>query len=325
MSLIIDSVSKRFGSVTALSDVSLRIQEGTLTTLLGPSGCGKTTLLRAIAGFEVLDSGRIHLGGRDVTDVPAGKRNVGFVFQHYALFPHLTVAENIAFPLRVRKASKGEVGSRVDELLALVQLEGYGGRRPHQLSGGQRQRIALARALAPKPGYLLLDEPFGALDLHVRRGLRRSLRELHERTRVTTLLVTHDADEALEISDNIAVLRAGRVLQTGDPQTIYNHPADAFVMRFLGEVNALAGTSSSVFVRPGDFRIENRPFAESLSAAVERRQDFGGRTQLHLTFADGQRATAELERAHASKLAIETGTTVYVEPTRFLAFNGASS
>jgi len=322
MSIVVENASKSFGALHALKDVALNVERGSLTALLGPSGCGKTTLLRSIAGFETLDRGRILANGHDITALPIAKRGIGFVFQHYALFPHLTVAQNVAFSLKVRNVSKERRTSRVNELLALVQLDGYGARRPHELSGGQRQRIALARALAAEPSILLLDEPFGALDLHVRRDLRRWLRELHDRTGTTTLLVTHDADEAMEIADHLIVLRDGAVQQHGTPRSVYGQPSNAFVMHFLGDVNTVHGSGSSIHVRPGDFRLETRPFGEALPARVERVRDLGARTQLDLVLPDLQRVTAELASGRATAISASPGATLYLEAIRFHSFAG---
>jgi sulfate transport system ATP-binding protein len=325
MSVVVRGISKSFGTVRALDNVDLTIERGTLAALLGPSGCGKTTLLRTIAGFERPDTGRVVLDGEDVTQRPLGKRDVGFVFQNYALFPHQTVAQNIAFPLSVRKRPSREMRERVASLLDLVQLAGYEDRRPHELSGGQRQRVALARALASEPSILLLDEPFGALDARVRKDLRRWLRALHERTHVTTLLVTHDAEEAMEIADRIAVLRDGCVQQEGTPPRIYGQPTNPFVMEFFGDVNQVRSDYATIYVRPGDFRIESRHFGHANAAAVERVHAVGPRTQLDLVLTDGQRVTAELDDARASQLGPELGMTVYLEATRFRSFDGANA
>jgi len=256
------NIRKTFGSYTALSGVDLHVQSGRLVALLGPSGSGKTTLLRIIAGLEYPDpgSGRIHFHGEDVTDVPAGKRRVGFVFQHYALFRHMTVFENVAFGLRVRRRrdrpSKPDIAERVNRLLKLVQLENHGERYPSQLSGGQRQRIALARALAVEPKVLLLDEPFGALDAKVRKELRRWLRKLHEEVHLTTIFVTHDQEEALEIADEVVIMNQAKVEQVGTPQQVYDRPASPFVYQFLGNVNvfreqSLALAGNGIYSRPG--------------------------------------------------------------------------
>jgi sulfate transport system ATP-binding protein len=325
MSIVVQGLDKSFGAFRALTGVDLRVERGSLATLLGPSGCGKSTLLRAIAGFEPVDTGRVILDDRDVTDLPLRERNVGFVFQNYALFPHQTVAQNIGFALSVRKKPASEVRARVAELLELVQLEGFEKRRPHELSGGQRQRVALARALAANPSILLLDEPFAALDLQVRKDLRRWLRALHERTHVTTVLVTHDADEAMEIADRIVVLRDGVVQQQAAPRHMFAEPANSFVMGFFGEVNALRARSTTIYVRPGDFRVENRPFGEASSAAIVRVLDVGPRTHLELALTDGQRIVAELDRATATRVVPAPGMTVFLEPTRFHAFEGVHS
>jgi len=245
MSVAAQQIRKTFGSFVALDGVNLNVERGKLVALLGPSGSGKTSLLRIIAGLEYADegSGRILFHGDDVTDVPAGKRKVGFVFQHYALFRHMTVTENIAFGLKVRsrkeRPARGEIAERVRKLLKLVQLESYGSRYPHQLSGGQRQRIALARALAVEPKVLLLDEPFGALDAKVRKELRRWLRQFHDEIGLTTIFVTHDQEEALEIADQVVIMNNGRIEQVGTPAEVYDHPATPFVYQFLGNVNVL--------------------------------------------------------------------------------------
>ena len=241
MSITVRDVSKRFGDFVALDHVSLEVPGSGLVALLGPSGSGKTTLLRVIAGLEVPDEGSVLYGEDDVTDMPARQRNLGFVFQHYALFRHMSVFENVAFALRVRSWPEERVRQRVNELLHLVRLEGFGARQPSELSGGQRQRVALARALAAQPKVLLLDEPFGALDAQVRQELRQWLRRLHEEIRVTTILVTHDQEEAFTVADRVVILRGGRVEQIGSPQEVVEHPASAFVTDFLGEVNGFPG------------------------------------------------------------------------------------
>jgi sulfate transport system ATP-binding protein len=293
MSVAAQQIRKTFGSFTALDGVNLNVERGKLVALLGPSGSGKTTLLRIIAGLEYADpgSGRILFHGEDVTDVPAGKRRVGFVFQHYALFRHMTVFENIAFGLKVRKLkdrpSSAEIGERVRKLLKLVQLESYGGRYPHQLSGGQRQRIALARALAVEPKVLLLDEPFGALDAKVRKELRRWLRQFHDEIGLTTIFVTHDQEEALEIADQVVIMNNARVEQVGTPQEVYDRPASPFVYQFLGNVNVLktqalaaAGVPAAqaagmqadgrVYVRPHDVEVAPYDADQPGIAAVVR-------------------------------------------------------
>ncbi|MFH6687848.1 sulfate ABC transporter ATP-binding protein [Cellulosimicrobium funkei] len=255
MSIEIRNVRKTFGDFVALDDVSVSVPTGRLTALLGPSGGGKSTLLRVVAGLEVPDSGQVEIEGRDATNLPARRRNVGFVFQHYAAFKHLSVARNVAFGLEIRRTPKAEIAERVDELLRLVHLESFAHRLPSQLSGGQRQRMALARALAIRPSVLLLDEPFGALDAKVRKELRDWLRRLHDEIPVTTVFVTHDQEEALEVADEIVVVNEGRIEQVGTPDDLYDRPANDFVMGFLGPVTRLGG----VLVRPHDVHVEVLP------------------------------------------------------------------
>ena len=247
--------NKHYGDFAALDNVSLTVPAGSLTALLGPSGSGKSTLLRAIAGLDPLDSGSITIGDRDVTGISPQERDIGFVFQHYAAFKHMTVRDNVGFGLRIRKRPKPEIATRVDELLEIVGLAGFQERYPAQLSGGQRQRMALARALAVDPKVLLLDEPFGALDAKVRADLRSWLRRLHEEVHVTTVLVTHDQDEALDVADRIAVLNKGRIEQVGQPDDLYDHPVNEFVMSFLGSVSDVGG----ILVRPHDIRLGRTP------------------------------------------------------------------
>jgi sulfate transport system ATP-binding protein len=320
MSIALEGISKRFGEKSALQDITQTFDAGSLTALVGPSGCGKTTLLRVIAGLERPDTGRILFDDVDVTDAPLGERHVGFVYQQYALFPHLSVADNIGFGLSVRKKSRLDVGTRVTELLELVRLSGYERRLPRELSGGERQRVALARALASEPTLLLLDEPFAALDVHVRKDLRRWLRDLHERVHVTTVLVTHDADEAMEIADQLVVMRAGRVQQSGTPLSVYEEPANAFVMQFIGGANVVQGTSSEVYIRPRDLRIDARPFGDAFSGVVDRIVDLGNRSQLEIRLPDGQHITADLDVARARELALDRGHTVWIEATRVREF-----
>src|SRR3712207_6497758 len=253
MSIEISDVSKRFGDFVALEDINLTIPTGQLTALLGPSGGGKSTLLRIIAGLEDCDTGSVTIEGVEATHLPARKRNVGFVFQHYAAFKHMSVAKNIAFGLEIRKRPKPEVKAKVEELLELVHLSQFGHRLPAQLSGGQRQRMALARALAVEPKVLLLDEPFGALDAKVRKELRDWLRRLHDEVHVTTVFVTHDQEEALEVADQIVVINDGRVEQIGTPDELYDQPANDFVMSFLGPVTTLGG----LLVRPHDIDLSS--------------------------------------------------------------------
>ena len=252
MAIAVEKVSKRFGDFIALDDVSLAVPDGSLTALLGPSGSGKSTLLRIIAGLETPDEGDVSIDGEDATGMPPQGRGVGFVFQHYAAFKHMRVRDNVAFALKIRKRPRAEIRERVGELLRLVQLEGFADRYPAHLSGGQRQRMALARALAAEPRVLLLDEPFGALDARVRKDLRARLRRLHEEVPVTTVLVTHDQEEAMDVADRVAVMNEGRPEQTGKPRDLYEHPANEFVMRFVGPVNEL----DDGFVRPHDVQIQ---------------------------------------------------------------------
>jgi sulfate transport system ATP-binding protein len=317
----LSGVTKSFGAVRALDGVSLAIPSGTLAAVLGPSGCGKSTLLRAIAGFEEIDAGTVSLGNRDITATPLRDRNIGFVFQNYALFPHLTVERNIAFPLDVRKTQRDSIRARVRELLDLVQLAGYQKRYPHELSGGQRQRIALARALAANPAVLLLDEPFAALDMHVRRDLRTWLRELHQAVHVTTLLVTHDADEAMEIADRLVLLDAGRVEQVGSPLELYHDPASPFVMNFLGPANALAIDGAIRYVRPHDVRVCMEPFANSQPARVTRIIELGSRTRLELNVSGDVTVNAEIGVPFDGLAGIGHGDTVYFSPVDERSFS----
>ncbi len=246
MKIRLDHVVKTFNTFRAVRDVSLDIESGELVALLGPSGSGKTTILRMVAGLEFVDSGSIHFGAQDATDIPVRDRGVGFVFQHYALFPHMTIGENIAFGMKVSKTRRtsAEIKARVEELLTLVQLKGLSDRFPAQISGGQRQRVALARALAVDPKVLLLDEPFGALDANVRRDLRRWLREIHKTLGITTLFVTHDQEEALDLADRVVILNGGKIVQNGTPEEVCRNPENAFVMKFLGDTNRLSATVS---------------------------------------------------------------------------------
>ncbi len=303
MSIEVRNVSKRFGSFQALEDVSLDVEGGALTALLGPSGSGKSTLLRIIAGLEFPDSGEIRLAGEDATPLTTQQRGVGFVFQHYAAFKHMSVRENVAFGLKVRKRPKDEVRSRVDELLELVQLQGFGDRFPAQLSGGQRQRMALARALAPEPKVLLLDEPFGALDARVRAELRVWLRRLHDETHTTTVFVTHDQEEAMDVADSVVVMNRGRVEQVAGPRELYDSPANEFVMSFVGQATRL----DDAWVRPHDFELVLAPNGSTREAQVERVVHLGFEVRAELVRDDAQR---ELER----------GQIVYVRPTHTTTF-----
>ncbi len=310
MRIAVDAVSKRFGAFSALRDVTLEVPEGSLTALLGPSGSGKSTLLRIIAGLETPDAGAISIAGNDVTAARPQERGIGFVFQHYAAFAHMTVRENVAFGLRIRKRPRELVRQRVDELLALVGLTTWAEQRPHQLSGGQRQRMALARALAVEPRVLLLDEPFGALDATVRAELRQWLRRLHDEQGVTTVLVTHDQEEAMEVADRIAVMHEGEIEQVGAPKEVYDAPANEFVMGFLGPVSFLGGK----LVRPHDVAVALAPGAGSLEATVERVVHLGFEVRIELALTDGSKARAQLTRAQTAALELERGDIVYVRP-----------
>jgi sulfate transport system ATP-binding protein len=317
MSISIHSISKTFGSYKALEDVSLEVPNGSLTALLGPSGSGKTTLLRIVAGLEFADDGpgKILFHGENVVDVPAGKRHVGFVFQHYALFKHMTVAENIAFGLSVlprrERPSAEEITHRVHELLGLVKLDGLDKRRPHELSGGQRQRVALARALAIKPKVLLLDEPFGALDAQVRKDLRRWLRSFHDEIGLTTLFVTHDQEEALELADQVVVMRNARIEQVGSPQEIFDRPRTPFVYEFLGNVNKLQQPGGKVqYIRPHEievkFAAEFDPREDRL-AVVQHLFSAGPIAALSVRLDDGQFLEVEISRKQLDELALSEG------------------
>ena len=308
MSIEIAGVGKRFGDFVALDDVSLEVESGSLTALLGPSGSGKSTLLRIVAGLEIPDTGNVSIDGADVTAARPQDRGIGFVFQHYAAFTHMTVRQNVAFGLKIRKRPRPEVVERVDELLALVGLTKWADQRPDQLSGGQRQRMALARALAVQPRVLLLDEPFGALDANVRAELRRWLRRLHDEQGVTTVLVTHDQEEAMEVSDTIAVMNAGRIEQVGSPREVYDKPASDFVMSFLGPVSRIEGR----LVRPHDVTVSLEPGADRLEAMVTRVVHLGFEVRVELSLPDGSTARAQLTRAQTDELELARGDIVYV-------------
>jgi len=311
MSIEVRGVTKRFGDFVALDDVSVSLPKGQLTALLGPSGGGKSTLLRIIAGLDTADEGQVLIEGVDATGLPAQKRNVGFVFQHYAVFKHMTVAKNVAFGLEIRKRPKAEVAARVDELLRLVHLSQFAHRMPSQLSGGQRQRMALARALAVEPSVLLLDEPFGALDAKVRKELREWLRRLHDEVHVTTVFVTHDQEEAMEVADSIVVINEGRVEQIGDPDELYDHPANDFVMGFLGEVTTLNG----VTLRPHDIDVSATPsLAGGVQGVVARVARVGFEVRLHVHNEDGTDVPAVVTRSQARRLGVYEGMHVWLTP-----------
>src|SRR5271169_6694801 len=344
MSVEVRNVSKKFGQFTALDGVNLKIESGELVALLGPSGSGKTTLLRIIAGLEFPDHGdaQVLFYGEDVTTIPASQRKAGFAFQHYALFRHLNVFENIAFGLRVRprpvRPSEAEIRARVEKLLKLIQLEPQARRFPSQLSGGQRQRVSLARALAVEPKVLLLDEPFGALDAKVRKELRRWLRKLHDEIHITTLFVTHDQEEALEVADRVAILRDGRIEQIGTPDEIYDHPASPFVYDFLGNVNLFSGRvregsvvigetefaigentgelekSAVAFVRPHDIRVTREQNGPALAAQVVRFNAAGPVANLELKRLDsGENFMVQLSKELFQQLQPKPGEQVFVE------------
>jgi len=312
MSIDVTGVTKRFGDFVALDDVTVSLPTGQLTALLGPSGGGKSTLLRIIAGLDKADSGTVSIEGSEATKLPPQKRNVGFVFQHYAVFKHMTVAKNVAFGLEIRKRPKDEVAHRVDELLRLVHLQQFSHRLPSQLSGGQRQRMALARALAVEPKVLLLDEPFGALDAKVRKELREWLRRLHDEVHVTTVFVTHDQEEAMEVSDEIVVINEGRVEQIGSPDDLYDHPANDFVMGFLGEATTVNGQK----VRPHDVDISVSPIlAGAAQGTISRVLRVGFQVRVNVLTDGGEEVSVELTKSHANALGLEEGLTVWVSPT----------
>ena len=309
-------IVKRFGDFTALDGVSVEVPSGSLTALLGPSGSGKSTLLRVVAGLERPDQGSVLLDGEDVTNVQPQSRGVGFVFQHYAAFKHMTVWENVAFGLRVRRRPKAETRRRVGELLELVQLARLGDRYPAQLSGGQRQRMGLARALAVDPRVLLLDEPFGALDARVRKELREWLRRLHDETRTTTVIVTHDQEEAMEVADRVVVMNAGRIEQVAAPRELYDEPANEFVMSFVGPVNRLG----DAFVRPHDVELLLEPNGTTQEAMVDRIVHLGFEVRAELVRDDGEHLSAQLTREQVEALELRRGQILYVRPIRQKVF-----
>lgn len=332
MSITVSNVSKNFGSFSALHDVSLEIPSGELVALLGPSGCGKTTLLRIIAGLDVPDNGQILFHGDDATHAHARERNVGFVFQHYALFRHMTVFDNVAFGLKVKprkvRLPDAEINKRVHELLNLVQLDWLADRYPPQLSGGQRQRIALARALAVSPKVLLLDEPFGALDAKVRKDLRRWIRRLHDEIHVTSVFVTHDQEEALEVADRIVVMNKGRIEQVGTPDEVYDNPKNPFVFQFLGDVNLFHArteddkernetqakeSAAKIFVRPHDVEILKQPASDGIRAVIRDIRSAGALVRLELQREDtSERVDATINRSDFREQDFLTGHQVYI-------------
>jgi sulfate transport system ATP-binding protein len=321
MGIAVEGACKRFGDFQALDNVSIDVPAGSLTALLGPSGSGKSTLLRAIAGLEELDSGRVVINEEDATAKPAQKREVGFVFQHYAAFKHMTVFGNVAFGLKIRKWDKAQISERVHELLRLVQLDGLAERYPDQLSGGQRQRMALARALAVEPQVLLLDEPFGALDAKVRKDLRSWLRRLHDEMHVTTIFVTHDQEEAMDVAEQLVVMNQGRVEQSGSADDLYDHPANEFVMSFVGEVNRLG----EHFVRPHDIEVAIDREDGSEEAMVKRIVALGFEIRVELLLGDGTEVWAQLTRSELQKLELLEGQIVYLKPGQTKSFSGDPS
>jgi sulfate transport system ATP-binding protein len=309
MAISLRDVHKSFGDFKAVDGVSLDVPEGSLSALLGPSGSGKSTLLRLIAGLEQPDQGEIGIGGQEALAVPPQRRGIGFVFQHYAAFKHMTVRDNVAFGLAVRRRPKAEIRERVDELLGIVGLSGYADRYPSQLSGGQRQRMALARALAVRPRVLLLDEPFGALDANVRAELRTWLRGLHDDLGVTTLIVTHDQEEAMEVADQVVIMRAGRIEQTGAPRDVYRQPVNDWVMRFLGPVSRIG----EHLVRPHEVSLALEPEGDAVEAMVARVIHLGSHVRVELELAGGGQAHAQLTPEKADELELERSDIVYLK------------
>ena len=321
MGISVEGASKSFGDFQALKDVSIEVPDGSLTALLGPSGSGKSTLLRTIAGLETLDAGRVTIGDEDATAKPAQQRGVGFVFQHYAAFKHMTVFGNVAFGLKIRRWRKPQISARVHELLRLVQLDGLADRYPSQLSGGQRQRMALARALAVEPQVLLLDEPFGALDAKVRKDLRTWLRRLHDEMHVTTIFVTHDQEEAMDVAEQLVVMNEGRIEQSGTAGDLYDHPANEFVMSFVGEVNRLG----EHFVRPHDVQVMIDPGERTEEGLVQRIVALGFEVRVELALGNGTEVWAQLTRGELQRLELREGQIVYLRPMQTRSFNGGNA
>ncbi|MBE9167328.1 TOBE-like domain-containing protein [Pleurocapsales cyanobacterium LEGE 06147] len=332
MSIVVERVSKKFGNFQALEDININVESGKLVALLGPSGSGKSTLLRTIAGLEIPDTGSIVINGQDTTYLDIRKRNIGFVFQHYALFKHLTVRQNIAFGLEIRKTPRQAIKRKVDELIELVQLRGLGDRYPNQLSGGQRQRVGLARALAVDPQVLLLDEPFGALDAKVRKELRDWVRRLHDEVHLTSIFVTHDQEEAMAVADEIVVMNHGRIEQIGSPDEVYENPATPFVMSFVGEVNVLrnarsllsnaylSSSSSPVYIRPHDIDIDTFPHPGSVSTMLVRIIPIGWEIQLELQIEENFTIAAQINREQLNQLDLQVGQQVYLKPRNVKSF-----
>jgi len=343
MSIVVNNLTKRFNGFTAVDNVSFKVETGELVAILGPSGSGKSTLLRIIAGLEIPDTGEIHLTGKETTLSTPQERNVGFVFQHYALFKHISLYENIAFALKVRKASKAEIEKRVNELLELVQLKGLEKRYPSQISGGQRQRVAVARALAAQPRVLLLDEPFGALDAKVREELRKWILQLHEQTHVTTLFVTHDQHEALEIADKILVMNKGRIEQEGTPLDIFDKPATPFVAEFVGENNFIEaevvephlvrwgpfnfpvngeaiGQKILIYFRPNDVYVSSSPEPLNIRGKVVKIRFKGPVMELHLDLGEGKIIVAHVPKGVSISSGFREGSDLYILITEYHAF-----
>ena len=331
MSILVQDISKRFGDFQAVDRVSLAVESDSLVALLGPSGSGKSTLLRIMAGLETPDCGQVWIENEDATYRSVQERQIGFVFQHYALFKHLTIRQNIGFGLNIRKVPKSQVKQKVDELLELIQLRGLGDRYPSQLSGGQRQRVALARSLAAQPKTLLLDEPFGALDAKVRKELRTWLRDLHDQVHVTTIFVTHDQEEAMEVADRVVIMNNGKVEQIGTPAEIYDSPASEFVMRFIGETNIISSASqhfphlevadhTQVFLRPHDLLIQSEPAATFAPATVSYAFNLGWEGQAELVLKDNQKLIVKLERDRFDRLDLYAQKEVYVKPLKTKVF-----
>jgi sulfate transport system ATP-binding protein len=316
MSIAASRITKHFDDFVALGDVSVDVATGSLTALLGPSGSGKSTLLRIIAGLESADAGSVVIDGVDVTRRPPQERGVGFVFQHYAAFKHMTVYDNVAFGLTIRKRSKEEIADRVHRLLKLVQLEGLQKRYPSQLSGGQRQRMGLARALAIDPAVLLLDEPFGALDARVRAELREWLRRLHDETHTTTVIVTHDQQEAMDVADQVAVMSSGRIEQVGPPRAVYEEPANEFVMTFVGQAHRLG----DAFVRPHDLEVTLEPNGATREVMIERVVHLGFDVRVELVDGTGERLSVQTTRDQAELLELAPSQSVYVRSRRHTTF-----
>ncbi len=332
MSILVQDISKRFGDFQAVDHVSLEVESDSLVALLGPSGSGKSTLLRIMAGLETPDRGQVWIENEDATFRSVQERQIGFVFQHYALFKHLTIRQNIAFGLNIRKISKSKVKEKVEELLELIQLRGLGDRYPSQLSGGQRQRVALARSLAAQPKTLLLDEPFGALDAKVRKELRTWLRDLHDQVHVTTIFVTHDQEEAMEVADRVVIMNHGKVEQIGTPAEIYDHPASEFVMRFIGETNIISSARRhfphleiedhhQVFLRPHDLVIQSEPATSFAPATVSYAYNLGWEGQAELVLKDDQRLIVKLERDRFDRLGLHPKKEVYIKPLKTKVFS----